>query len=414
MELMVQTWVTLASNKTRSLLTMFGIAWGLICLILMNAMNEGMWEAQKQKAKSLGQNIMIVWGGTTSKGWQGTRAGRRVPLTLDDYFFLKAQATHLQRLSPEIIRTMSVQSLLNNGSFDVHGVYPDYMQMRSIAIQPGGRLIHQGDNANGQRVCILGDEVKDQLFGKDRAVGESVMIAGLPYLVIGELVHKDQNSDYSGPDKRHIFVPFHAMARDFPIIWAWTDKFQLSNLILQPIGPQLGDAAELQVRRVLGKEKGFDPLDEDALPIWNTVTQARFLERLFTSGKIFMGAVAVVTLILGGIGVMNIMLLTVKERTREIGIRKAVGASSRAILLQFFAESMMLTLAAGLGGIGIGWGLCQLINQLPRIDFFAGMMVSLELAWAALAFLVVVGVLSSIYPAFMASVTDPIDALRYE
>ena len=138
------------------------------------------------------------------------------------------------------------------------------------------------------------------------------------------------------------------------------------------------------------------------------------MERLFSSGQIFMGAVAVVTLILGGIGVMNIMLLSVKERTREIGIRKAVGATSRAILLQFFAESILLTLFAGFGGIGLGWGICQLINQLPRIDFFAGMIVSLEVAWVAFGFLLVVGVLSSLYPAFMAAVTDPIDALRYE
>jgi putative ABC transport system permease protein len=251
---------------------MFGVAWGLICLILMNAMNEGMWEAQKQKAKALGQNIMIVWGGTTSKGGQGVRAGRRIALTLDDYLLLKSRATHLSRLSPEIIRGMLLQSRLNNGSFDVHGVYPDYMEMRSIAVQPGGRLIHEGDNAGAQRVCILGDEVKEQLFEKERAVGESVMIGGLPYLVIGELVHKDQNSDYSGPDTRHVFLPFHAMARDFPITGAWTGKFQLSNLILQPSSAALGDAAELQARRLLAREKFFDPLDEDALPIWNTLT----------------------------------------------------------------------------------------------------------------------------------------------
>jgi putative ABC transport system permease protein len=146
-------------------------------------MNEAMWEAQKQKAETLGRNIMIVWGGTTSKGGQGG-AGRRVSLTLDDYFLLKAQATHLRCLSPEITRGMLVQSHLNNGSFDVHGVYPDYMQMRSIAVQPDGRLIHQGDNAGAQRVCILGDEVKQQLFEKNRSVGENVMIGGLPYLVV--------------------------------------------------------------------------------------------------------------------------------------------------------------------------------------------------------------------------------------
>jgi len=293
MDLLLQTWINLKVNKMRSFLTMFGIAWGLICLILMTAMGEGMWVAQKQKARALGQNIMIVWGGTTSKGMEGARAGKIIRLTLDDFYAVRERASYLQRSSPEIQRSLPVRSSINNGTFSTHGVFPDYMQMRTIEVKPGGRQINQGDNTNALRVCILGNEVKDQLFNKGNALGQTVMIGEFPYLVIGELVKKDQNSNYSGPDKKMVYVPFFTMTRDFPLPTAAEGKLQLSNMILQPRSEELGEAAELQVRQVLAKVKGFDYLDKDALPIWNTVTQAKLIYKLFGSLKIFLGAMAV-------------------------------------------------------------------------------------------------------------------------
>jgi putative ABC transport system permease protein len=414
MELLRQTWLNLKANKTRSFLTMFGIAWGLICLILMTAMSEGMWVAQQDKARTLGQNIIIVWGGLTSKGYEGSMAGKSIRLTLDDFLILKREANFLQRLSPEIRRYMPVRSTLNNGTFSTHGVFPDYMQMRTIGIKPGGRLINDADNENARRVCLIGDEVRKQLFDKASGIGQTVVIGELPYMIIGELAHKDQNSNYSGPDNNKVFVPFYTIARDYPLPTAPEGRFELSNMILQPRSIEVGEGAEMQIRKILSRYKGFDYQDKDALPMWNTITEAKFIHRVFDSLKIFLAAMAIVTLILGGVGVMNIMLLSVGERTREIGVCKAVGATTRDILMQFFAESMALTFFAGLAGIFGGWALCGLINQLPKIDFFAGMIVTPQVALIAFGFLILVGVLSSIYPAFMASVVDPIEALRYE
>jgi putative ABC transport system permease protein len=423
MDFLRQTWINLAANKTRSFLTMFGIAWGLISLILMTSMNKGMIVAQQQKARALGQNIMIVWGGMTSKGNQGIRSGKYIRLMLDDYITLKQKAKYLQRLSPEIQRYLPARSNINNGMFNTHGVFPDYMQMRTINIATGGRLINDGDNTNALRVCIIGNEVKDQLFKKENTVGQSIMIGGFPYLVIGELIKKDQNSNYSGPDGKKIFIPFYTISRDFPLPTAVKGKFELSDMILQPRDDVTGEAAELQARKILAAEKRFDYLDKEALPIWNTITQAKYMKKLFDSMQLFLGSVAIVTLILGGVGVMNIMLFCVQERTHEIGVLKAIGARRRHIRLQFLCEAMALSIIGGVLGYILAILIAHWIGAIPFLgllfDDNSGqgdihLIVNTRVFFTSFITFTLIGLISGTWPAIKASRLDPVASLRSE
>jgi putative ABC transport system permease protein len=350
----------------------------------------------------------------TSIPGPGIIPGRRVLFTYEDYLHLKRQAYWLRRLSPELARgDLVTASRQNRGNFDVHGVLTDYVEIRSLEVE-AGRILDPADMQNAARVCLIGAEAADQLFKGTPALGAEIEIQGLPYRIVGLLKRKDQNSNYSGPDNTKIFVPYTAMRRDFPLPHSDLGDREIDNFIAQPVSLEMNDAAEFQVRRILGELKHFDPLDQDALPIWNTVTGSKMMDRMFGSMKIFLGFVAVVTLMLGGIGVMNIMLVSVRARTREIGLRKAVGATRHSIQTMFFFEALLISLGSGLMGYGGAMGLCWLLNQLPPLDFFAGFLVEPWVGAAAFGFLLFVALAAAYYPAYTAAELDPVDALRFE
>jgi putative ABC transport system permease protein len=293
-------------------------------------------------------------------------------------------------------------------------MWPSYQQFRSLLLSEG-RLLTEEDAREARRVVILGDAARAQLFSGQPSVGAALSIKGVPYTVIGVLQKKKQNSNYSGPDNDYLYAPYSAVARDFPppqkpgIVRGYLD-----NIVFEVADPEEHEEAVLQVRRTLGRIHHFDSKDKDALFIWDTMEGAKLVENIFNVVTIFFACVAIITLCLGGIGVMNIMLVSVTERTREIGVRKAIGATRRDILRQFFAESAILTVVSGVLGLTFGVGACVAMTVIPLPDFVPHPIVSPISIIASVLTLSIITLTAGMYPAQRAAEMTPVDSLRYE
>jgi putative ABC transport system permease protein len=411
-DLLRDTIRTLWAHKLRTFLTMFGIAWGIISITLMVAAGEGLKVGIVQQQETFGRDIMIIFPGRTSLQAGGLRAGRDTRWTDKDHIHIQQEATACQSVVPELGNNLPVRSQYNNGSPSVNGSLPPFAEMRSLKVG-AGRFYNWDDQAQGRRVAFLGTNIKKQLFATRPALGEAIHIKDLPYTVIGELESKDQNSSYDGWDVDKVFIPFSAMVRDFPNKPPQKAD-SIDRLIVTPKSLLRHEECKSQVRRALGRLHHFDPRDKEAAPIWDTVENAKAFYLLIDSMKYFLGAVGLTSLFLGGIGIMNVMLVAVRERTREIGVRKAVGASAKSILRQFFVETMIVAFLSGGAGLAIAYGLCTLVNLIPMPPYFAGLLPTWQVAFLSFALLGTVAVLSGLYPARRAAMVDPIEALRYE
>ena len=411
-DLLIDTLRTLWSHKLRTFLTMFGIAWGIISITLMVAAGEGLRVGQERVASNFGKDIMIVFAGRTSMQAGGVRAGRAVHWDDTDYDFVQQKAPACRYVLPELGTEKPVRSLYNSGTISVVGSLPPFAEIRTIPIAQG-RFYNWDDQAEGRRVAVLGSDTTSQLFATHPPLGETVHIGDFPYTVIGVMKAKDQDSSYDGFDVRKVFIPFGAMMRDFP------NKppalpHSIDRLLVTPKSLEDHEACKWEVRRALGRLHSFDPHDKEAASIWDTVEDTKAFRTMTDSMKYFLGAVGLVSLFLGGIGVMNVMLVAVKERTREIGVRKAVGASARVILRQFFIETLIVVFLSGGIGLGIAYGLTALVDLLPMPMYFAGLLPTWQSAVLSFALLGTVALCSALYPARRAAKVDPIVALRYE
>ena len=428
-DVLAQVFLNLRANKLRSFLTMFGILWGVVSVVILSATGEGFRRGNQHVLEELGKNVGIVWGGRTSLQAGGERAGRVVMLTVDDARALARDSNMIAVVSPELQRGgITAKSAYNSARPQVHGIEPQYQSIRTIDIERG-RSFRFTDEEQSLRVAIIGADTTTQLFGTRNSIGETVALNGVPYTVIGKIRKKDQDSNYSGPDNDKVFVPFSSMARDFPRIGQAPGV--VSNLIVSPQPwvvddlPKVLDRRtgriedidwplEREVRRVLAPRHKFDPTDRNAVAMWDTTLQSLMFGRMIKTMKDFFSIVGIVTLALGGLGVMNIMLVAVRERTREIGVRKALGATTRQIQKQFFLEGFLLTMLSGAIGFAVAIGLCAAVNMLPMPPRFQGMVLTWQAGIAAVAVLTLIGVVTSTYPARRAALLPPVEALRFE
>ncbi len=411
-DLFRDTLATLWAQKRRTLLTMFGIAWGIISITVMVAAGEGLGDGIQKNQQTFGKDVMIIFSGRTSMQAGGSRAGRAMHWMEDDYEHVAAESPACKYVMPELGSDVQVRSLFNSGTIPVVGALPPFSEIRSVAVGQG-RFYNDDDNAEARNVAFLGTETKKQLFAERDPLGQTVWMNGIPYTVIGVMKSKEQNSSYDGFDTRKIFIPFNSMRRDFPNKPPAVEH-TVDRLLVAPWSLETHKDCIRQLRHTLARLHNFDPRDEEAAAIWDTVRNAEANRMIIVGMEYFMGAVGIATLFLGGLSVMNVMLVSVRERTREIGVRMALGATRHSILRQFFMETIFVVAISGGVGLLLSYGFCGLVNLAPMPPFFSGMLTSWKIGAMSVSLLGVIAVLSAVYPANRAASVDPIEALRFE
>jgi putative ABC transport system permease protein len=401
--------------KLRSFLTMLGIGWGICALALIMALGEGFREGQRKNWRQLGDGIVMVFGGRTEMQAGGQRAGRTIRLYDEDVKAIREQCPEVAVVAGEVKNwDVPVESPQNSGRFLVLGVDPEYLRIRNLPADIG-RNIGWADVEQGTRVCILGDSVRKQLFESEKDVlGQPVRINGYPYQVVGLMGAKDQNSSYDGWDNDKILIPASSLRRDCPAFPAVAVQGRVQMLVYRPHSVEEWKAAQEQVRRILARRHQFDERDEAATPMWDTIETAALFDDIFRSLGLFLGAVALVTLTLGGMGVMNTMMTSVVQRTHEIGLKKALGATRKRVLMEFFLEGLVLAFVSGAGGIILIGGLAAIVNSFPMPAFFSGLPVDAGLVLRLTLALGTIAVASALPPAWRAARLTPVEALCYE
>jgi len=393
-------------QKLRTLLTMFGILWGTVSIVLLMSFGTGLHKSQIKRFKGLGENISIVWGGRTSQPWQGLPRGRRVRFTEEDVSMLKQTVPSIQRISPEFTRySAPLKSHRENLVARVSGVWPEFSEMRNTIPQTGGRFINDIDIEKRRRVIFIGNILADRLFPGEDPIGQILQLDGTPFVVVGVMKDKEQNSSYGGRDTRNAFIPastYHS---------TYTQRY-VNNMVVQSYSMDGMEDVKNAIYRYMAAKYKFDPDDTEALSIWDTSEGFRFFNTFFMAFRIFLVGIGCFTLITGGIGVTNIMNVVLEERTKEIGIKMALGAKRYVILMQFMMETALLTATGGLIGFIIAYGIVKIFPVFglseelgnPIIDFYAT--IGAVMALGLIAFL------AGLFPARRASSIEPVKALK--
>jgi len=401
----------LGHQTKRIVLTVLAIAWGTLSIVLLLSFGEGLKRSLSKGSRGMGEGIAVVWPGATTKAWMGLPSGRPIPLKEEDPDLLRARIPEIALLSIEFSKWVPVNVGTKTLNVRVRGVDPEFGELRNIHPQAGGRFLNRRDAEEKRRVVFLGEELATDLFGTEDVVGRTIQINQSVFLVVGVAQKKIQMGMYNGPDRNQACIPAPTFKSTY------TDA-KIQNLVYRPGSLELADMAKAEVYRVMGAKYHFDPEDTRSLGIWDTREMQRINDNVGLGIQIFLGIIGGLTLFVGGMGVANIMFAVVKERTREIGVKMALGAKERQVMLPFLLEALLMTVLGGLVGTAVSLGLIAAIAALPlkgeAFDLLGRPTFSPAIASATAMVLGTIGSLAGFFPAKRASSVNPAVSLRYE
>ena len=401
----------LRTHRTRATLTLIAITWGTIAVVLLLSFGQGLGNQMLKGMMNAGNRIIVLYSGETGLVYQGLPKGRRIRFVEEDVELIRKSVPGIGLISPQYRNNVTLSYGKNNTTTECEGVDPGFEEMRRMYPAAGGRFLNEVDVEKQRRVLVLGTKVAKDLFKDEDPIGKTILVDRVPYTMVGIIQKKVQTAMNNGPDTRRAIIPYTTFRTSY-------GNKNVNSIVFQPIDPNRQETIKSSIYEVLGRKYRFDPKDERALQMWDFIEAEKISNKIGLGVSIFLFSIGFLTLLIAGVGVANVMYVVVKERTREIGIKMAVGARRSYIMAQFIFESLLLALSGGTIGILFCYAIVSIIWLFPAeegaMQFVGRPVLSFSLIIITVGILSAIGFAAGVFPARKAASVDPVESLRYE